>query len=420
VDFAAVDYFSEPGLVDDPYPYGEWLRARCPVHHLGKHAAVMVTGYDDAVSVMRNNDDYSRVNAVGGPFPGIPVEAGIDDVSELIEEDRHTYPLADHMATFDPPDHDKHRHLITRLLTPKRLEGSEEFLWGLADREIDGWLERGRCEFVDDYAVPFATLTIADLLGVPEADHWKFRDAFDTGVAGNVDGSTYTGGHSTGLVDWFVDYITDRRANPRSDMLTEIALATFADGTLPELKDTVSLATFFFAAGRGTTVMLLATMLRFIGEDPALQQTLRANRDKIPNFVEECLRLEAPIKANYRLARRSHELSGVGVQAGESIVMLLGACNRDPGRFDNPNELDLERSNAREHITFGRGIGACPGGSLARAEARITLNRVLDRMGDIRVAETEHGPAGDRRYSYEPSYFLRRMTELHIEFTPIG
>jgi cytochrome P450 len=157
-----------------------------------------------------------------------------------------------------------------------------------------------------------------------------------------------------------------------------------------------------------------------IAEDPELQRTLREDRERIPNYVEEVLRLESAIKANFRLTRKTTDIAGIDVRAGETVMMLLGACNRDPRHFDDPDELDLDRRNAREHIAFGRGIGTCPGAPLARAEARVTLNRVLDRMADIRISEEHHGPPGDRHFSYDPTFFLRRLTELHLEFTPIG
>ena len=419
VDFEAVDYFTEPSIVDDPYPYFEWLRGHCPVHH-GAHNSAFVTGYDEAIAVMRDNDAYSRINTVGGPVPGLPVEAEGDDISHLIEEYRDVFLMSDHVITQDPPNHERYRHLLTRLLTPRRLQDNEEFFWRLADREIDSFIEHGRCEFVKSYAEPYATLTITNILGVPESDHPKFRDAFETPVLGNIDGSRYTGGHAKNLEKWFAEYIEDRRREPTDDTLTKIALATFPDGSTPELEDVVSLSSFLFAAGRGTTVHLLAASVQFLAEDPALQKALREDRSKIANYVEECLRLESAIKANFRLTRKSTELAGVGMKAGTTVSMLLGACNRDPRHFENPNELDIDRPNAREHIAFGRGIGACPGGSLARAEARVSLNRVLDRMADIRISEEHHGPPGDRRYRYDPTYALRRISELHLEFTPIG
>jgi cytochrome P450 len=419
-DFEAVDYFTDPSLVVDPHRYWDWLRQQCPVRHDSQRDVAFVTGYAEAIDVMSDNDAYSRCNTVGGPFPELPVEPGRDDITDLIEQYRHRYALSHHVITFDPPRHEDHRHLLARLLTPRRLQEREEFLVRLADRQIDTFLEGGRCEFVQDYATPFATITIADILGVPEKDHPKFLDAFHTPIAGNVDGSEYKGGHVVPLEEWFSEYIEDRRHHPRDDTLTRIALATFPDGSMPDLIDVVSLSTFLFAAGRGSTGHFLAAAVQFLAEDPDLQQLLRRDRGKIANYVEEVLRLEAAIKANYRLVRKSTDITGVQVKAGTTITMLLGACNRDPRHFENPHELNVNRSNAREHITFGRGIGACPGAPLARVEARVTLDRLLDRMAAIRISEEHHGPPSERRYRYDPSYFIRRMSDLHIEFTPIG
>ena len=419
-EFDEVDFFTDSSIIDDPYPYYDWLRARCPVQHYAPRNTALVTGYDEAVEVMRDNDCYSRINTVGGPVPGLPVEPTSDDITDLIEQHRHVFPLNNHVITLDPPEHERHRHLLNRLLTPKRLEQNEEFLWRLADRQIDAFIDRGECEFVHGYAEPYATLTITNILGVPESDHAKFVDAFRSPVLGNIDGTKYTGGHVTHLEEWFADYIEDRRRNPREDTLTKIALATYPDGTTPDVVDVVSLSTFLFAAGRGTTVHLLAVAVLFLAEDRQLQDQLRRDRDKIPNYVEEVLRLESAIKANFRLTRRTTDILGTEVKAGTTVAMLLGACNRDPRRFDKPDVLDPDRHNAKSHLAFGRGIGACPGGPLARAEARVTLNRVLDRMADIRISERHHGPPNDRRYRHDPTYALRRISELHVEFTPVG
>jgi cytochrome P450 len=419
IDFGGVDYFADPSIVADPYPYYEWLRGQCPVYH-DPYRGTMITGYDEALKVMADNDGYSRVNTVGGPVPGLPVEPDGDDISDLIDQYRHVFPLGDQVVTLDPPEHERHRHLLTRLLTPRRLQDNEEFFWQLADREIDTFHAEGHCEFVHGYAEPYATLTITNVLGVPEGDHAKFRAAFDTPVIGRIDGSKYSGGHVTHLEELFTEYIEDRRRQPQDDTLTKLALAKFPDGSTPELKDVVGLASFLFAGGRGTTVHLLAGSLQVIAEDPQLQQLLRKDRSKIPNFIEEMLRLESAIKTLFRLTRKTTELVGVKIKAGSMVTMLLGACNRDPRRFERPDELDVERPNAATHIAFGRGIGTCPGGSLARAEARVTLNRVLDRMGDIRISDEHHGPPDNRRYSYDPTYTLRRLSELHLEFTHVG
>src|SRR5205814_5671258 len=190
------------------------------------------------------------------------------------------------------------------------------------------------------------------------------------------------------------------------------------DGTTPDVTAVVRTATFRFAAGQETTARLLAAALKHLAEHPELQDELRANRDRIPDFIEEALRIESPVKADFRLARRATTIGGVHIAAGTPVVLLNGAANRDPRRFECPAEFKLDRPNTKEHVAFGRGIHSCPGGPLARSEGRISLERILDRMRDIRLSEEHHGPAGDRRFEYEPTWVLRGLRALHIEFTP--
>ena len=125
------------------------------------------------------------------------------------------------------------------------------------------------------------------------------------------------------------------------------------------------------------------------------------------------------MKADFRLARRSTTVGGVDIPAGTPVMLLNGAANRDPRRFECPAEFHGDRDNAQTHIAFGRGAHSCPGGPLARAEGRISLERILDRMRDIRLSEEHHGPPGDRRFRYEPTWILRGLTELHLEFEPV-
>jgi cytochrome P450 len=164
---------------------------------------------------------------------------------------------------------------------------------------------------------------------------------------------------------------------------------------------------------------LLSAAVRLIAEDSGLQPLLREDASRIPLFIEETLRTESPVKSDFRLVRRSTTLADVHVPAGATVLLLPGAANRDPRRFENPAEFQIERRNAREHIAFGRGIHTCPGAPLARAEGRITVESFLGRAADIRICEAEHGPADARRYDYEPTYQLRGLTELHLEFNPV-
>jgi len=203
-------------------------------------------------------------------------------------------------------------------------------------------------------------------------------------------------------------------------VLTGLATARFPDGSEPTPVDCARIAAFLFAAGGDTTSRILATSLRILGEDADLQQQLRDDHTRIPNFVEEVLRYEGAVKADHRLTRVSTTIGGVAIPAGSVVAVLLGAANRDPRRFDEPNAFVADRPNARAHVAFGHGAHTCPGAPLARAEARVALERLLDRLDDIRISEAHHGPADARHYEYEPTFVLRGLRRLHLEFTPRG
>ncbi len=419
-DYDAIDFFRGNEVVSDPYAYFDWLRAQCPVHPEPQYGVYMVTGYDEACAVYANSDTFSSCNSVTGPFPGFPVPLdGRDDVSDLIEQHRDELPFSDQLTTMDPPKHHDHRHLVMRQLTPKRLKENEGFMWRLADRQIDEFIGRGQCEFIGDYANPFTLFVIADLLGVPEEEHKEFREALARRPRTDAVGSTKDMmSHSPleWLYDRFSRYVDDRRLEPRSDVLTALATTTFPNGELPEVIDVVRVAANLFAAGQETTVRLLGTALRLIGERPDLQQLLRDRRDLISDFVEETLRIESPVKGDFRLARRRATVAGVDIPAGVTLMVLNGAANRDPRHFEDPAEFRVDRGNSREHLAFGRGVHSCPGGPLARMEARVSIERLLDRMEDITISEAHHGPAGARRYQYMPTYILRGVMELNLEF----
>ncbi len=153
-----------------------------------------------------------------------------------------------------------------------------------------------------------------------------------------------------------------------------------------------------------------------LGDHPEYQQRLRENPSDIPTFIEEALRMHSPTKVDFRLVRRTTELGGVHLPAGTVVMLCLGAANRDPRKFDDPHEFRPDRKNVREHIAFGRGIHTCAGAPLARVEGQITVRRLLDRMSEIRIDASAHGPAGARTYAYEPTFLLRGLTELRINF----
>ena len=421
MDPDAIDFFRSDEMIVDPYPYFEALRGECPVRREPHHGVLMVTGYDEALAVFNDTETFSSCTSVTGPFPGFPVPLE-GDIPALIEQHRDSLPMSDQLPTFDPPKHTDHRALLMRLITPKRLKENEDFMWRLADRQLDTFLPTGSCELIHDFAGPFAMLVIADLLGVPEADHQRFTEALiqrPTGGVGSIGDDHMAHSPLEYLYQEFTKYVTDRRASPRDDVLTGLATATFPDGSTPEVIDVVRVAANLFAAGQETTVRLLGAAVQMIAEDPELQQLLRDKRELIPNFIEECLRVESPIKGDFRLSKVATTIGGVDVPAGTTVMLLNAAANRDPRRFEDPATFDINRPNARHHISFGRGVHTCPGAPLARAEARVSIERLLDRTTDIRICADKHGPAGARRYTYVPTFILRGVTRLHVEFTPV-
>jgi cytochrome P450 family 150 subfamily A5 len=416
---ASVDFFNDPSIIEDPYAYFDAVREHGPAWLEPHHGVLVVTGHAEALQVYRDSGTFSSCNAASGPFSGLPVDEADGDITPLLERYGDQLPLHGYMATMDPPEHDRYRALMSRLFTPRRLRENEAFMWPLANLALDEFVADGKCEFLRQFSEPFTIMVIADLLGVPEGDRDSFKSMLASVPATGTLGEDYDN-PMVFLEESFIRYVEDRRREPRDDVLTKLALATFDDGSMPEVIEIVREATFLFVAGQGTTALLLASALQYLGERPEIQQQLRERRDLIPGFVEEMLRSESPVKAHFRMARRDTSVGGVDVPAGTTVMLVIGAVNRDGCRFAQPDDFLVDRRNALEHIAFARGTHACLGQSLARAESRVALESVLDRMGDIRISESEHGPAGDRHYEYDPTYLFRGLKSLHLEFTPLA
>ncbi|MGA3147642.1 MAG: cytochrome P450 [Acidimicrobiales bacterium] len=414
-EFESIDFFGTKDLIDNPYPYFEHLRGQCPVTKEPFHDVYMVTGYDEAIEVYHDKETFSACNSAIGPFARFPVPLEGDDVTEIIETYRDGLPFGDQLPTFDPPKHTAQRGLLMRLITPKRLKENEASLQQLADDQIDRFHTRGECEFIGEYAQPYTMLVIADLLGVPAEDHPEFLEKLM-----HHDAVEMTHSPLEYLYEKFTGYIEDRRRQPRDDVMTGLATATFPDGSLPPVEDVMKIASNLFAAGQETTARLLGTALMTLGERPELQDQLRADRSLVPAFIEETLRLEPPINGTFRLSRTPTTVRDTRIPAGSTVMVLPAAANRDPREFEAPDDLRLDRENARQHIAFGHGIHTCAGAPLARAESNVSLQRLLDRMADIRISESHHGPADDRHWEYTPTWMLRGHDRLYLEFTPVG
>jgi cytochrome P450 len=405
------DFFSDPEILQDPLPYYRALHALGPVVREPHRGVFMLSRIDEILEVYTNHERFSAIVGPLGPLIDVPAPAEGESWEEVIERRRPEIPMGDQITSLDPPKHTRHRALIGKFFTPRRLKENEEFMWGLADRLINEMADRDAVEFCDAYAKPFTLLVIADLLGVPREHHETFRGWLggQNGTVGDPQGREFGDRVFANLHPYFTRYIEERRAEPRDDVMSQLATVRFRDGELPEVMDLVRLATILFAAGQETTARLLSAGMRFLCEQPAVAEELRSDPEAIPNFVEECLRLESPIKGSFRLALRDTSLAGVPIPAGSMVMAMIGAANRDPHVFEDPDRFDARRPNAGRNIAFGHGEHFCPGASLARAEARISFERLLARLDEFQLIE----PGA---LSYVETFIIRGLNDLPLRF----
>jgi len=435
-DYATVDFYTDKSLVDDPHSYFDFLRAQNPVARLPHRNVIAITGYEETIQVMLDTEHFSSVNAVGGPIPGLPFEPRGDDITDEVRAARSKIAYSDQVVTEDGKRHADLRSILATLFTPSRLKALEPGLRETADAMIDEFADDGKVDLVGQYGGPYATLVIADLLGVPAADRLLFRDYLKDAIPSEIGGEKIDMANN-GFVKigkHIFGYMTKRRllnkpvirqlrnllGNDDSDeILTELALAKFPDGSQPSLVDVTGLGAFLFGAGQDTTNRLLSNGFRIIAERPDIQAELRADPRRIPAFLEELLRFEGSVKSGGRMCIRTTTIGGVEIKAGTTLLLSHMAANRDPKRFENPHDFDMNRPKAKEHLAFGRGAHTCIGAPLARKEVTVSIERLLARMGNIRLSAQHHGPEGNRHFDYEPTYILRALKSLHLEFDPL-
>jgi cytochrome P450 len=405
------DFFTDPELLQDPTPWYAAVRERGPVWREPNRGVVVISGIEELVGVYNDHGRFSAIVAALGPLVPVPQPEPGESWAEVIERRRSEIPMGEMLTSIDPPRHTRERALAGKLFTPNRLKENEAFMRTLADELIDEIADRGEVEFGAAYARPFTLLVVADLLGVPHEDHKQFRRWLggDQGNVGNPDGEHGGDQIFANLAPYFTRYIEARRAEPSDDYMSPLAHVRYPDGELPGVEQVVRLTSILFAAGQETTARLLAAGMRVLAEQPALADELRTDPSGIPSFVEECLRLEGPIKSTFRLALEDTKIGDLDVSAGTVVMGSIGAANRDPRVFEDPDRFDPKRRNAKRNIAFGHGEHFCPGASLARAEVCVSFERLLARLDDIELVE----PSALR---YAETFIIRGLEALPLRF----
>jgi cytochrome P450 len=371
IDSSAPVYYDpyDWGIDADPYPTWKRLRDEAPLYYNEKYDFYAVSRFDD---VERCSVDWrTYISGKGSVLEIIKSGVEIPPGNILFE---------------DPPSHDLHRSLLSRVFTPKRVAEIEPKVREFCARTLDPHVGTGHFDFILDLGAQMPMRTIGMLLGIPEEDQEAIREKIDagfrmeSGTMPDTDAATY-GMRSFG--EDFVDYIEWRSKNPSDDLMTDLLTAEFEDETgavrtltRDEILNYVGLLN---AAGNETTTRLIGWTGKVLAEHPDHRRELVEDRSLVPGAIEELLRYEAPSPVQARYVTRDVELYGNTVPEGSVMVLLTAAANRDERHFADPDRFDIHRV-IDHHLTFGYGIHFCLGSHLARLEGRVALDEVLERF----------------------------------------
>ncbi|CAN5427665.1 cytochrome P450 [soil metagenome] len=409
-----------------PYPIFAAQREEAPVAFNETLGAWVVTRYDDVRAVLRDTDRFSSSMPTGPQQVGsvlaesMATLAADPEMAEVFEAVMGRRGRAAVLLNADPPEHRRQRVLVNSAFRPQQIRSLEPKMIEVAERLLDQFAvgnEQRDVEFVSAFAVGLPMKLIAHALGVDDEDLTTFKRWSDDVVmpVGNHSPSVeQTRDYlvsSKEFAEYFGEKLADRRANPTGDVISDVANAEL-DGEMLSEAEMLGMLQQFLVAGNETTTNLLTNIAHRFATDRELQERVRADRSLVEGLVEEALRYEAPVGGLFRQAKVDVEIGGVTIPAGDHLWLLYASANRDPEKFDDPDAFDPCRANVRDHLAFGHGEHFCIGAGLARAEARIGTNAILDRMGDIELADDNDFRCGD-------TFVLRGYSRLLLRFTPL-
>ncbi len=392
-----------------PYEYYRLMREHEPVHYDPHTDLWMIADYDLAVEVLNNwkvfSSNIDMRKDVGGP--------DLAESNALFAKEG--YVVSDVFTQVDPPRHTFFRSLIDRAFTGPIVKRMGEYLVDHAHELIDVFVDKGQCNFKEEFAVPLPLGVIADQVGAPRSDIHRFRiwtDAFveTLGIMLYQERRLECTKLIIEYQHYFVDRINEKKANPQGDILSSLVAAHHEDGKELTYEELLAIIQQLLTAGNETTRNHLVASVALLIEKPDLQTKLRNDASLVKKFVDESLRLESPVQGLFRITSQDTELGGYEMPKGAKIYLCYGSANRDDKQFPDADKLDITRRNATQHLAFGNGIHRCIGQMLARKELEIGISAILERLDNIEL-EPGHPPI-----THKPSFILRGIDSLHIVF----
>jgi pimeloyl-[acyl-carrier protein] synthase len=387
----------DPEFVANPYPTYHRLRAEDPIHHSALGFWVL-TRYEDVVAVLRDPRFAKEAIAayVAARFGLTAPGAGLS------------------MLDRDPPDHTRLRGLVNKAFTPRVVEVLRPHIQQIVDGLLDRVEGTHAMDLIEDFAYPLPVIVICEMLGVPVADRERFK-AWGVDIARGLDAimlppdsdvSRRSGAARTALAEYFRELIADRRASPRADLLSGLIAAEEAGDKLSE-EELLATCILLLVAGHETTVNLIGNGTLALLRHPAELRRLRDDPGLIGSAVEELLRYDGPVQRTARIPSEDVTIRGRTIDKGEMVMPFIGAADRDPAQFPDPDRLDITRADNR-HIAFGWGIHFCLGAPLARVEGQIAINTLVQRLPKLALATD--------RPEYRQSLTLRGLAALPVAF----
>jgi len=391
----ATYYPLSPRVYRDPYPTYTKLRRHDPVHWNTLGRSWVISRYRDVDAILRDHTRFSNDTRHRRPSREFQIPA--------------SYPRSPSMLFLDPPDHARLRALVQQAFTPRAIEALAPRIRQIAAHLLDQIVDPASYEVMEGLARPLPLIVMAELLGV----HTEERAQFQTWSRQRARAlePTMTARErqeadqaAEALDAYFLGLMKQRRGEPRDDLISALVAAEAAGDRLTQ-DEVVVMLRLLLVAGNETTTNLIGNGLFALLQHPDQLQLLRSDPSLMASAVEELLRYDAPVQVDGRTALAEMEVGGRLIQKGQGVLLLIGSANRDPDVFNQPDRLDITRQGPN-HLTFGRGIHHCLGAPLARLEARIVFETLLERFGDMRLLVAKP--------SFRDNVVLRGLQELPI------
>jgi cytochrome P450 len=392
----------DPEVLANPYPLYHRLRTEDPVHWDPFLHAWVVTRYDDVVRILL---DFSAHRT---PTPEQLTAIGLAELNPIAQV------MVKQMLFMDPPAHTRLRGLCSQAFTPRRVELLRSHIQEIAERLIDDVVSAGAMDIIADFAAPLPATVTAEMFGVPTSDHQQLKawSADFAEMLGNFQHNpnrTKRVLHSLQeMTSYFRDAIRKQRENPREG-LVQYLLAAEVNGDRLTEEEVIANLIVTMVGGQETTTNLIGNGILSLLRNPGARHQLQADLSLIPPAVEELLRYESPSQHTARLAPEGVEIGGKRINKRQAVIAVMGAANRDPERFPDPDQLDITRKNNR-HLAFGWGAHFCFGAYLARIEGQVAFQTILRRIPDLAL--------DSEPLVWRHNLGLRGLTALHVAFCP--